>query len=940
MGMKSDSRTVLWRLIPAIVVGAGLCVALALLPGSLTGQTQAQPSDPTPGAASWSCYAGSGWQWTYGPLQPEVGVKVQQALRNNAIDSLVEARDFGETDSCGNFGTYALDFSVRVTETMAATAAEEQAAADRIYPVLVNYAKPQLGNVRITFSLSGHTVVMNPPATAQAAAAAPQLSPQSGPSLPSKVYVIVFDPLMSNGQTLSAYMGWYNSAALVSGVVDFFGQVSGNEVQYTLVGTTVFTNSVESWPLMEDGFRYTESQYLAVWYHLSPPHDSGADYNHILTLPGLDLIGKLNRGEIDELWVYAGPYFGFYESRLVGPGAYWYNSPPVAEPSGASRLMPIMGLNYERSLALALHSFGHRTESTMTRAYGSWEQNRTLHNWDRFALDKAQSPSYSYSGCGNIHYPPNGTVGDGLGYDYSNPSPVLSNCDDFANYPYMGNPAHTVLPVSCSNWSCISQADESHLEFLRYWYSHLPQFDGCGPDLVANSWWTYFAYPAMALNPTAACDLSAGVRIEGPSRSSLSEPEVFTAVVSPLTAATPITFVWEASEQSPVTHTSSFVTDTLTLGWATTGTKTITVTAIGAGVPLTNTHDISIVEAVCPPITGWKGEYWNNDNLSGSPALCRNDASLNFTWLDDSPDPVIQSDHFSARWTRDVYFAGGEYRFDLHHDDGARLYIDNVLVYSNWCGPCVVNTSITRALTAGTHALRYEMFENDGYASARLTYQAIAPRTKTPTPTATRTPTRTSTLTATNTASPTKTATATISPTPTATATNTPTATATSTATQTATSTATRTSTPTPTSAVCPPITGWKGEYWNNDSLSGPPALCRNDVDLDFDWYGGSPDPVIQSDHFSVRWTRDILLPGGEYRFDLRHDDGARLFIDDVLVYVNWCSPCFVNTSITRTLTAGTHTLRYEMFENLGSASAQLTYPIEEKHTYLPVIIR
>ncbi|MGC9025370.1 MAG: hypothetical protein ACP5NB_11190 [Chloroflexia bacterium] len=134
-------------------------------------------------------------------------------------------------------------------------------------------------------------------------------------------------------------------------------------------------------------------------------------------------------------------------------------------------------------------------EATMTQVYGSWEQNRTAHNWERFALVKALSPNYSYSGCGNIHYPPNGEQG----YDYENTTPVLSNCDDFANYPNLGNPADTAKPVSCLEWGCTA------LGYLAYWFSHLPSNSGCGPDGVANNWWKYFADPALALDPSSPC---------------------------------------------------------------------------------------------------------------------------------------------------------------------------------------------------------------------------------------------------------------------------------------------------------------------------------------------------------------------------------------------------------------------------------------------------
>ncbi|HRJ43991.1 MAG TPA: PA14 domain-containing protein, partial [Caldilineaceae bacterium] len=132
--------------------------------------------------------------------------------------------------------------------------------------------------------------------------------------------------------------------------------------------------------------------------------------------------------------------------------------------------------------------------------------------------------------------------------------------------------------------------------------------------------------------------------------------------------------------------------------------------------------------ATCPGvISGWKGEYWNNESLSGSPVVCRDDASINFDWLDNPPDPRVPVNHFSARWTRTLSFPAGTYRFDVFHDDGARLYIDGVLVLDNWCDNCRVTDSIRHDLSAGNHIIRLEVRENIGWAAAWLGWQTITP---------------------------------------------------------------------------------------------------------------------------------------------------------------------------------------------------------------------
>jgi PKD repeat protein len=400
-----------------------------------------------------------------------------------------------------------------------------------------------------------------------------------------KVYVIVYDPVLSNTQNLSTYLHWNAHAALTQGAVGFFKQVSNNGMNYTIAYTTVVT---AGWPEKVDGYRYTEAEYLAVINGQSPPHSpDGVDYNKIVNSLQFDICGKLNRGEIDEVWIYNGPYFGFYESTLVGPGAYWYNSPPVPGPYSCDKLLPIMGPSPERGLAEMIEDFGHRTESTMTQVYGSWQQNRTAHNWERFALVKALSPNYSYSGCGNVHYPPNGTSD----YDYGNTSTVLSNCEDFANYPNLSEPLTVAQPVTCSAWNC------SHLDYFNYWFSHLPSNAGCAPDSFADDWWYYFASPALALNPSSPC--SQVPPLAGFTASPTSGVRPLSVTFADISTGAVSSWGWTfgdggtSIQQNPIyTYTSPGVY-----------TVSLTISGLGGSATLTRTNLITVTEP--PPVANF-----------------------------------------------------------------------------------------------------------------------------------------------------------------------------------------------------------------------------------------------------------------------------------------------------------------------------------------------
>ncbi len=62
-------------------------------------------------------------------------------------------------------------------------------------------------------------------------------------------------------------------------------------------------------------------------------------------------------------------------------------------------------------------------------------------------------------------------------------------------------------------------------------------------------------------------------------------------------------------------------------------------------------------------------------------------------------------------------------------------------------------------------------------------------------------------------------------------------------------------------------VEGLKGEYFNNDTLTGPPAFTRTDKQIDFDWNSTSPDPAkLDPKAFSVRWTGTLQAPApGDY---------------------------------------------------------------------------
>jgi hypothetical protein len=116
----------------------------------------------------------------------------------------------------------------------------------------------------------------------------------------------------------------------------------------------------------------------------------------------------------------------------------------------------------------------------------------------------------------------------------------------------------------------------------------------------------------------------------------------------------------------------------------------------------------------------------------------------------------------------------------------------------------------------------------------------------------------------------------------------------------------------------------WKGEYFNDINLQPPPLMVRNDPRLDFAWNLDSPDPRVPADNFSVRWTRSVNFPAGNWAFFARTSDGVRLWLDEHLVINEWRDTVDFPTYVGKffDLSAGWHTVRVEYYERGGIAYA------------------
>jgi hypothetical protein len=124
--------------------------------------------------------------------------------------------------------------------------------------------------------------------------------------------------------------------------------------------------------------------------------------------------------------------------------------------------------------------------------------------------------------------------------------------------------------------------------------------------------------------------------------------------------------------------------------------------------------------------SGWRGAYFANVNLTGAPLVHRSDAEIMFDWATNAPVPGLPADGFSVRWTRVLNFSEGDYRFRVMADDGARLYVDDVLVVDAWRDAVNQEVTAERSLWAGYHSLRVDYYERSGLAQVEVWWEKTA----------------------------------------------------------------------------------------------------------------------------------------------------------------------------------------------------------------------
>jgi protocatechuate 3,4-dioxygenase beta subunit len=172
--------------------------------------------------------------------------------------------------------------------------------------------------------------------------------------------------------------------------------------------------------------------------------------------------------------------------------------------------------------------------------------------------------------------------------------PATASVSTTTSFSVTVSPITATLPINYI-WQATSQTPITHSGIMAY------------VDLANFTWLTTGAKAVTVtvgnisgiVTTTKIITINAvplsSVNISGPATTSVSTTASFSATVSPITATLPITYLWQATNQAPFTHSGLLTyTDLANFIWSTTGSQVVTVTASNISGTVSATQVITI----------------------------------------------------------------------------------------------------------------------------------------------------------------------------------------------------------------------------------------------------------------------------------------------------------------------------------------------------------
>lgn len=265
------------------------------------------------------------------------------------------------------------------------------------------------------------------------------------------------------------------------------------------------------------------------------------------------------------------------------------------------------------------------------------------------------------------------------------------------------------------------------------------------------------------------------------------------------------------------------------------------------------------------PVDQWRAEYFTNADLSGEPAVVRNEEAIDFKWGERSPAPGIPSDYFSARFTRPFYSEAGTRVFFTEADDRVRLWVDKwapgTEIINSWDKVQLWSSKNQSMNEPGWYFVTIEYAEFSGGARLRAfdLYGAKSGSW----------------------------------------------------------------------GVEYFDDYDWKSSHQDDPDIltnrtpdASEVKTYDNEPGIKFN--AGEMPKGISKDDFAVRFTRYIDL-NGKYKFTVDHDDGVRVWIDGVLCIDKWKGGRRTD-SYTIDLHDGVHVIKVEFYDGAAAAICDLTW--------------
>lgn len=307
------------------------------------------------------------------------------------------------------------------------------------------------------------------------------------------VKLIVYNPVLTDGRAMIEHYGWNDPERLATEYAEAMREATGKAVRFDIVEREVRSEfppllnrpefDAASFQALHDGCKADPALCPTnTCYEYDPqtcPNpEPRADYEAMLD----GVCDEVESCQIDEVWLFGGPFLGFYESRMVGDGALAINSGPLEE--GCGRRYIVMGFNPEREVNSMLHNVGHMLESYFQYAFRGWNPVEGPLGDDPYAFFRQWRPerdphnSTSYAVCGDTHWTPTSRDAE---YIYNDETAVQSVCDGFYAYPDVETTPRT---LTCAQWGC------SETGYQKWGFDHVPRKHGTFNG-YPNNWWKF-----------------------------------------------------------------------------------------------------------------------------------------------------------------------------------------------------------------------------------------------------------------------------------------------------------------------------------------------------------------------------------------------------------------------------------------------------------------